>query len=84
MNHTFVVRFIGEEGETFVVAELTCVVAHTSPTRRTPLRRRNSEINLCLRPLAPSVTSFPTLAFLLVSCLAARVHIGKFTIELHI
>ena len=68
MNPTFVVRFIGEEGETFVVVEQTFVVAHTSPTTRTPLKRRNSEINPCLRVLALSVTSFLSLSF--TTCIA--------------
>ena len=72
MNTTFVVRFIGEEGEAFVAVEQTFVVAHTSPTRRTPLRRRNSEITLRLRVLSPSVTSILLLLSLLVSCLVVR------------
>ena len=35
-TRTFVVEFIGEEGESFVASSKHVVVAHTSPTRRTP------------------------------------------------
>ena len=71
MNQTFVVWFIEEEGEDFVAVEQTFVVAHTSLTRRTPLRRRNSEITLRLRVLSPSVTSILFYLVLLVPCLVA-------------
>ena len=71
MNPTFVVRFIGEEGEAFVAVEQTFVVAHTSPTRRTPLRRRNSGITLRLRVLSPSVTSILFYLVIRVPCLVA-------------
>ena len=71
MNQIFVVRFIGEKGEVFVAVEQTFVIVHTSPTRRTLLRRRNSRINLCLRVLSPSVTSIMFYLVLLVPCLVA-------------
>ena len=65
MNQTFVVRFIGEEGETFLAVEQSFVVAHTSPTKRTPLKRRNSGLHLCLHVLSSLVSSFLFTAFTL-------------------
>ena len=62
------------------VEQACCGEAHTPPTRRSPLKRRNLGLHLCLRVLSLHLLLSFSFYLYLISCLVFACHIGKFTV----